>query len=151
MSVIALLWAITSTSFAIDSAVAIPVLSRGLIVESMNHSDDGKYYPEVADVNYWLAHHRSRHFGRIYTRAFGFSPLPSPRELGDLLADYWPSAYSLSSNSLLATDGHRSISTSATTRSHGDQSGADHGEDFNRAAYETAGGGGDAAGEGEAK
>ena len=100
MSVIALLWAITSTSFAIDSAVAIPVLSRGLIVESMNHSDDGMYYPEVADVNYWLAHHRSRHFGRIYTRAFGFSPLPSPRELGDLLADYCPSAYSFSSNSL---------------------------------------------------
>ena len=99
MSVIALLWAIASTSFAIDSAVAIPVLSRVLIVESMNHSDDGMYYPEVADVNYWLAHHRSRHFGRIYTRAFGFSPLPSPRELGDLLADC-PSAYSYSSNSL---------------------------------------------------
>ena len=100
MSVIALLWAITSTSFAIDSAVAIAVLSRELTVESMSISDDGRRYPEVADMNYWAAAHRSRHLGRIYTRAFGFSPLPFPRELGDLLADYCPSAYSLTSNSL---------------------------------------------------
>ena len=99
MIVWALFTTVTSTTFPFDSSVALAVLSEGLIVESMNHSDDGRRYPEVADVNYWAAAHRSRHLGRIYTRAFGFSPVPLPPELGDLLADC-PSAYSFSSNSL---------------------------------------------------
>ena len=90
---IALLTAVVSSAFAYESCVAFAVLSRGFSVESMNISDDGKCYPEVADVNYWAAAHRSRHVGRIYTRAFGFSPIPLPRELGDLLADC-PSVYS---------------------------------------------------------
>ena len=98
MGVVGLPTAIFSTTFAYESGVAVPVLSRELTVESMGISDDGRRYPEVADMNYWAAAHRSRHLGRIYTRAFGFSPLPFPRELGDLLADYCPSAYS--SNSL---------------------------------------------------
>ena len=100
MIVWALLTTVASTTFPFDSSVALAVLSEGLIVESMNHSDDGMYYPEVADVNYWLAHHRSRHFGRIYTRAFGFSPMPPPRELGDLLANC-PSVYSVQASSNL--------------------------------------------------
>ena len=100
MIVWALLTTVASTTFPLDSSVALAVLSRELTVESMSISDDGRRYPEVADMNYWAAAHRSRHLGRIYTRAFGFSPLPFPRELGDLLADYCPSAYSFSSNSL---------------------------------------------------
>ena len=82
------------------------LLSDSSIVESMGNIT-GKLYRKdgdvrgranVADLNYWTAPHKSRFTGYNYTRAFGFSPSPLPRELGTLLAEC-PSAYSTASNS----------------------------------------------------
>ena len=78
------------------------LLSDSSIVESMGNITGRKLSRNeagnVADLNYWTAPHKSRFTGYNYTRAFGFSPSPLPRELGTLLAEC-PSAYSTTSNS----------------------------------------------------
>ena len=105
------------------------LLSDSSIVESMGNIT-GKLYRKdgdvrgranVADLNYWTAPHKSRFTGYNYTRAFGFSPSPLPRELGTLLAEC-PSAYSTASNSFLATERYGSTSN-AQSKSHGDDKG----------------------------
>ena len=59
------------------------VLSFHVVVESMSRNMESLWLE--SEPSYWLGASRSRHLGE-YTRAFGFSPLLLPRDIGGLLS-----------------------------------------------------------------